>query len=115
MFIQGGAFRHQESLTEITIPDNVISIGNEAFRYCSELTKIVIGKNIEIIDTSAFSDCENLRNVYYRGTAAEWDKITIDQFNDDLSEAKLYFYSESAPVQSGNFWHYNENGDIIIW
>lgn len=37
-----GAFNNCSSLTEITIPENVNSIGANAFVYCRNLTKINI-------------------------------------------------------------------------
>ena len=35
--------------------------------------------------------------------------------NDYLSDAARYYYSETKPTESGNFWHYGEDGEIAEW
>jgi hypothetical protein len=76
----------------VTIPDSVTSIGYEAFYYCSSLTE-----------------------VYYNGSAAEWNSISIGSYNDYLENATLYYYSEARPAEEGNYWHWGENGEVVIW
>ena len=50
-------------LTSITIPNNVTSIGNTAFGNCSSLTSITIPNNISSIASSAFANCSNLTSI----------------------------------------------------
>ncbi len=47
------------SLTKISIPNSVVSIGNYAFSGCSSLAEILIPKNVTSIGDSAFSGCTN--------------------------------------------------------
>ena len=60
-FICDWAFLNCNSLTNITIPDNV-TIGDYAFTNCSCLTSVTIGKGA-IIGHSAFSDCNSLVSI----------------------------------------------------
>jgi hypothetical protein len=53
--------------------------------------------------------------VYYKGTAEEWDMINIGGSNDYLTNATRYYYSETQPTAEGNWWHYDENGEIVVW
>jgi hypothetical protein len=51
--------------------------------------------------------CDNINTVYYTGTAVEWNEISIDSNgNYPLISASRYYYSESEPTTSGNYWHY---------
>ena len=96
------------------IPDSVTSIGDYAFYYCDSLTSVVIPDSVTSIGDYAFYNCTSLTSVYYQGTASDWAGIVID-YNPNLTDATKYYYSESAPTESGRYWHYDENGNIVIW
>lgn len=51
------------SLTSIIIPDSVTYIGNCAFANCDFLTYIEIGNSVEIIDIGAFYGCRSLTSI----------------------------------------------------
>ena len=51
-------------LTSIVIPNSVTSIGNYAFNGCTALTSIVIPNSVTSIGGAAFYNCSNLKTVY---------------------------------------------------
>ena len=57
------AFDDCTSLTNVTIPNSVTSIGNYAFRGCSGLTSITIGAAVTSIGSYAFYGCSGLTSV----------------------------------------------------
>ena len=85
------AFTYCSSLTSVVIPDSVTSIGHFAFYGCSSLTSVVIPDSVTYIGDGAFYNCSSLKDVYYTGSAEEWNKITIDSFNYDLTNATKHF------------------------
>ncbi|MBR6688176.1 MAG: leucine-rich repeat domain-containing protein, partial [Clostridia bacterium] len=103
-----------DSLTSVIIGDSVTSIGDGAFWNCYSLTSIVISDSVTSIGEKAFYGCSGLNKVYYKGNSTEWGNITVDGNNTPLSKATRYYYSESQPTESGNFWHYVD-GEIEIW
>ena len=109
------AFSGCSGLTSIDIPDSVTSIGRSAFRGCSGLTSIVIPDSITSIGNYVFEYCCDFKSVYYYGTARDWSDITIGTYNLYLTDATLYYYSETQPTTSGNYWHYDENGVPTVW
>ena len=101
-------------LTSIIFGDNVTAIINSAFLDCSNLANIVIGKNVKSIGAWAFKNCNNLTSVYYKGSAGEWNTISIStSYNDILWTATRYYYKENEPALNldgtayeGNYWRY---------
>lgn len=61
--IKDGAFNRCSLLKHITISKNVTSIERDAFSYCTSLQKIEIPSSVKKIGTSAFSSCEMLSNI----------------------------------------------------
>ena len=57
------AFAYCFSLTSITIPNSVTSIGDYAFLWCSSLTSITIPNSVTSIEHCAFNRCNNLKNL----------------------------------------------------
>ena len=104
------------NLATVIIGDNVQTIPSHAFYYCSGLTSVTIGNGVTSIGSYAFCDCSGLTKVYYKGGKSEWDKIIISDYNDRLTNATRYYYSEEEPTSSGNYWHYDDDGVTpTIW
>ena len=86
--IQNGTFR---------IPDGLTSIGDYAFDGYRSLTNVTIPDSVTNICYGAFLDCIKLTDVYYAGTASDWAKVTIEDGNEDLTNATLHC-AKSAPA-----------------
>ena len=133
--IGDGVFSGCSDLTSITVGENNVAYqsidgnlytkdGLTLIQYAigKTATKFTIPDSVTSIESSAFSGCSGLTSVYYEGTYEEWNKISISSYNTDLTDATRYYYSESEPALNadgtaydGNYWHYNENGEITVW
>lgn len=89
-----GALENGGDLKSVVIPDGVTSMGRGMFSGCSGLTIY----------------CEA------KSKPSGWD---VDW---NPSECPVYWYSEEEPALNeegtayeGNFWKYNENGEVMIW
>lgn len=87
--IKNWLFSNCSSLTNIEIPASVTSIGNHAFWFCKNLTNIAIPASVTSIGDSAFYGCSNLATVNYMGTIEQWNSISVDHDNYNLTSAKI--------------------------
>lgn len=122
-YLAMNAFSGCTGLTSIVIPNGIKRIGQSSFYGCTGLKSVVIPKGVKSIDYGAFNKCENLEAVYFLGSEAEWQAITVQPENDALKTATVYYYSETEPTTSedgstysGNYWHFGSDGITpVIW
>ena len=67
-FIGDDAFSDCHSLTSITLPSSVKSIGYGAFCGCAALEKLILNEGLEVIGGSAFSYCSLLKELVIPGS-----------------------------------------------
>lgn len=70
------------SITNLTIPDSVTSIGDGAFRECYSLTSVTISDSVTSIGKYAFEYCSNIKDVYFYGSKDEWNRIACYLYSD---------------------------------
>ena len=80
------------SLTSVTIPGSVASIGGYAFSGCTGLTSITIPKSMTSIESNAFYGCSNL-------TAVNWNAENCADFS---SSSNAPFYGLTCTFNFGN-------------
>lgn len=91
--IRGNAFK-DSSITSITIPNSITTIGSSSFQGCKSLTDVTIGKGVTGIGAYAFYECDGLRNVYITDLT-QWCNIEVDSFANPLLYAQnMYLNGE---------------------
>ncbi len=75
---------------KVVIKSGITSIGSCAFIHHYGLEEIHIPKTVKKVSQSAFYS-SMLKDVYYRGTESDWEKITIGRENDPLKNATKHF------------------------
>lgn len=101
--IPQGAYEGRTDLTEFTIPDGVVHIGNRAFSGCTNLTSITIPASVRWIGSYAFYNCTSLKEVHYNGDLASWCSIS---FSGDEAQISI-----SNPLQYANKLYIN--GELL--
>lgn len=95
--IADSVFANRSSITEITLPRSIETIGKDAFRYATSLKKINIPAKVKVIPEGAFFKCPALATVtvnqdnqsYVNGTAGivlSKDKKTLVLYPAGLKE-----------------------------
>ena len=75
------------------------AIGSLAFENCTALKKVWINHSVKEIADGAFSGCTSLQTVYFHGTKAEWDKITVGENNEPLKNAEIVYLAPVTAVK----------------
>lgn len=79
--IESAVFMDNTKITQITIPDSVITVGFKAFSGCSNIVSLHIGSGLRYIDPSAFALLQSLQTI-------------------TVSEANPYFTAENNILYS---------------
>lgn len=88
-----GAFDGCISLISIAIPNGVTRIDEATFRECTSLKSVTIPNSVTSIGVGVFDYTPNLKDIYYKGSKAEWDKITVE---DDSFESNVTIHYNSS-------------------
>ncbi len=103
------AFMNCENLQKIEFEQksNLTAIKTWAFHSCKSLSAILLPSTVRSIEHNAFENCANLK-IYFESS---------DKFEgwDEKPNCPIYYYSELPPAKTGNYWHYDSNGEIVIW
>ena len=115
-----GTFSNCSMLENIILPKNLESIGEMAFYYCEGLKNLVIPNSVINLGENIFVHCFNL-TIYCESTVKNenWENNwNVIQYADDnylwYEEILTYWYSETRPTTTGNYWHYVD-GVVAKW
>ena len=109
--IGNSAFSDCSSLTSIYIPDSVTTIGECAFYYCSNLTTVTFGENSQLttIGDYAFYFCSSLNSIYIPDSVT---KIGCRAF-ESRSILRIYCAASSEPSGWESDWNYSNH--TVVW
>ena len=99
--ISAGAFSGTE-LTQVSVP-GVTEIGVNAFGNCWKLTQIHVSARLATVESGAFEGCSELMDVYYSGTAEQWQAVN----NQDatIADANIHCADQDIPGVKHGTWN----------
>ena len=82
-------------LTNVTIPNNVTSIGDSAFFECEGLTSVTIPNSVTSIGDAPFADCSSLTNIAVDSTNPAYSSLGGVLF-DKYKNYQMAFYTAAV-------------------
>ena len=66
-----------DTITSVTVPASIASLGTDVFGNCQNITTITIHNKFKSVSDfyPAFSDCRNLQTINFHGTQKEWERL----------------------------------------
>ncbi len=85
-----GCFAFCRSLERATLGDALGEIPTECFKDCTSLTEVTLPSALSSIGNDAFLNCTSLRAIYFEGSRAEWEAISVGYGNEALLSAEVF-------------------------
>lgn len=98
--IGDGAFKNCEKLETIELSSSITEIGSESFRGCKRLQTITFGENIKKVGESAFRDCIGLKSITVSNPEVE---IGERAFENCARLSEINLPSDMAEIYGGVF------------
>ena len=121
--IGDAAFKDNQKIKNVTLPDSINSFGSEVFRN-SSLVSVNIPKSLRIIPSYSFNNCSELETVIFHddivlmsNTAFKKTDIVVPPELYDKVTSSYIATSDTLFQGSENGWDYcimSENGDIYV-
>ena len=98
--IDNGAFYECTGIgPNLVIPEGVERISLEALEHLCNVTSLYLPASLKTIENYAFSSWFGLKDVYFGGSKAQWDQISIGEGNLFLLDATFHFGSSRYTIR----------------
>ena len=140
-YMLGGAFQDCRYVKSISIPNEIVIEATQSlFDGCTQLQYVKLPTSITKLEYGMFNDCIHLdtivipgiitmardswllvpvENVYYGGGEDGWKKLMekCSLSSLYLEHAAIHFYGEETDetLAAGEYWCFDENGEIKVW
>ena len=98
-FISSYAFQHT-ALTELEIPDSVVTLGDAVFSRCFNLEKIKLSSLLVSIPERTFDSCKSLREIEIPKNV---ERIEKEAFSDTIALERIRFHGKVKSISETAF------------
>lgn len=103
-FIGVYVFKQCSALKSISIPEGVETIGSGMFDSCTSLSEAALPSTLKAVSEYAFYNCTGLTEVWYNGTEAEKNSLSIATGNGKLKNAAWNYGAYSIGSTKDCVW-----------
>lgn len=104
-FGMGDNVKYQPVCVEkLVIVDGVTRLESDVMAGCDSLEYVKIPNSVNSIEKGCFYGCDSLREIYFEGSKEQWNKIRIDEEeNEDFLDAEIHYGIEEETNSWGVF------------
>lgn len=97
----------------LVFPETIAELCQNTFHNCTVKRLILLNPKIVInLYLKPSISSLQIEELFYYGSASEWRAIGN---KEKLEADKVFYYSETEPASTGNFWHYDLYGNPVSW
>ena len=86
-----------------------------AFKGNQKLKSVVIPESVVKIEEGAFEGCDELKDVYFGGSAEDWNRVHAEsKGNESFIKASVHFTATGDKICEGEFFKYRVNSENEI-
>ena len=94
-YIGKESFKERKKITQVALPDSIISIGADAFRGCESLAYVIVPPSVEFIDSTAFLGCDSLTLIVASDSyAQQYAQSHGIRFETEIFPASAFVYQK---------------------
>lgn len=115
------AFEYCEKAETIILPETLTKLSVQAFNDCGSLNNLLIPSSLWLIYAmpNSFLRCESLTDMYYLGTAEEWNRISrgadISSANSRMTKHFLEYHETTATCTEPGIQSYYQFDDTSVY
>lgn len=115
------AFEYCEKAETIILPETLTKLSVQAFNDCGSLNNLLIPSSLWLIYAmpNSFLRCESLTDMYYLGTAEEWNRISrgvdISSANSRMTKHFLEYHETMATCTEPGIQSYYQFEDTSVY
>jgi predicted ribosomally synthesized peptide with SipW-like signal peptide len=94
--IAAKAFKDNDTITSVIIPDSVTSLGNSIFYNCTKLKTVTIGEGLNSINELAFNGCTSITNFIVSASNESFKSIDGNIYSKDGTQLVKYAIGKQA-------------------
>ena len=89
--LESSAFENCTKLKLASLRGTIKAIDSRTFANCKKLHVLWIPETVERVTAGAFENCNKIENVNFGAGREEWKKLDIEEGNDCLNRATVYY------------------------
>ncbi len=84
-------------ITSVRLGGSPSFIPSRMFYWNQVIQAVTIPASVKTIENNAFNSCTSMWDVYFTGTQAQWDAITVEEYNNALGWVTVHDNAEPVP------------------